>query len=197
MVSLSLATAIATLKPLYLFVIGMVIYSIFVFKFYKFIAKRDILELNLVQYSESEWEWLQNLLKVFFYIVEYIILFPIFIAVWFTIFGLLLLLMSKNQEIGVTLLIAMAIVSAVRVTSYYSEGLSKDLAKMLPFALLGILIVDISFFSIDNVLDGIVQIPSLLETIIYYLIFAISIEFILRIYALIFSSNEEITPIEE
>jgi len=35
------------LKPLVIFVLGMVVYSIFIFKFYRFIAKKDVFELNL------------------------------------------------------------------------------------------------------------------------------------------------------
>ena len=176
--SFTSAAAIEILKPLFLFVIGMVIYSVFVFKFYLFIAKRDIIEFNLKQYStRARWAWLKKVVYLLLYIVEYILLFPIFVSVWFAVFSILLLLLSR-QDISIILLISMAIVTTVRACSYYNEDLSKDLAKMLPFALLGVMLIDINFFSAESLLLGIYKVPSLFDTILYYLIFTIFIEFV-------------------
>lgn len=181
----SLSEGLKIITPLFLFVVAMTLYSIFVFKFYRFVATRDIFELNLQQYkSQSKWGWIKMISSILLYILEYLILFPIFVFLWFAVFSILLLLLSR-QEFSIILLISMAIVSAVRVASYYSEDLSKDLAKMLPFALLGIFLIDISFFSLETIPDALAQIPSLLDTIIYYLIFAIVIELILRLVTLI------------
>jgi hypothetical protein len=195
--SFTSAAAIEILKPLFLFVIGMVIYSVFVFKFYLFIAKRDIIEFNLKQYStRARWAWLKKVVYLLLYIVEYILLFPIFVSVWFAVFSILLLLLSR-QDISIILLISMAIVTTVRACSYYNEDLSKDLAKMLPFALLGVMLIDINFFSAESLLLGIYKVPSLFDTILYYLIFTIFIEFILRLFALIFKPSvgpEEFSP---
>jgi hypothetical protein len=187
---ISFGEAMTVLTPLYLFVIGMVVYSVFIFKFYQFIAKRDLISLNLEQYSESNWAWLQTFLRVVLYIIEYIILFPIFISVWFGIFAALIMVLSKDQSTSIILLIAMAIVSAVRVTSYYNEDLSKDLAKMLPLALLGVFLIDINFITFDTIVSRVGDMPSLLSTVLYYLIFAMSIELLLRIYVLIFGRDE-------
>jgi len=192
MVELTLATGATTLTPLILFVAGMAIYTIFIFKFYKFIARRDIFEFDLQQYhTHAKWEWLKKVAYFVLYLLEYVILFPILVSLWFIVFAVLLMLLSKNHDIEIILLIAMAIVSTVRVTAYYDEDLSKDVAKMLPFGLLAVLLVDISFFSIAGLQSGILEMVGLVDIIIYYLIFAIFIEFVLRILTLIFIQDEE------
>ena len=88
--------------------------------------------------------------------------------------------MAKSAANNI-LLVSIALVSTVRIAAYYNEDLSKDLAKMQPFALLGIFLIDISYFSFSASLEVIKQIPSFWKIMIYYLIFAIVLEFILRI----------------
>ncbi|MFC1801468.1 hypothetical protein ACFLZB_03310 [Nanoarchaeota archaeon] len=174
------------LKPLVLFVIGMVIYSLFVFKFYRFLGRRDIFELKL-----KEKYGVGKFLGVIWYIVEHLVLFPLFVFIWFMVVSGLLMLLSKNQTVGGILLIAMALVAAVRITAYYHEDLSKDLAKMLPFALLGIFLIDISFFSWSTSLDLIKQVPSFWNIVVYYLVFIIVLEFVLRIISLMIPKRKE------
>jgi len=85
----------------------------------------------------------------------------------------------------------MALVASVRVAAYYKEELSVDLAKMLPFALLGVFLVDISFFSVEHSKSILFSIPQYSETILYYLIFTIVLEFLLRILFFFFGHEEE------
>ncbi len=191
MLTLSLDTAFQTLAPLFLFVIAMVIYSVFIFKFYRFIATRDIFEFNLQQYhSRAQWAWLKKTLYLFLYFLEYVILFPIFVSIWFVTFAVLLMFLSRTPNTNLILLIAMAIVSSVRITAYYDEDLSKDLAKMLPFGLLAVLLVDISFISYTTLQTALLDSLTFVDTILYYLLFAIIIEFVLRIFTFIFVSDE-------
>ena len=75
----------------------------------------------------------------------------------------------------------MAVVSAIRVTSYYNEDLSRDLAKILPFALLGVFVIDFTYFKIADSLDVLRQVAAQAETILYYLIFVMILELALRI----------------
>ncbi len=191
MIELSLDTAISTIKPLSIFVVTMVVYAIFIFKFYRFIATRDIFELDLQQYSSrSSWAWLEKFLSIILYILEYLVIFPLLVALWFGVFSLLLIFLSK-QDVSLVLLVAIAIVSSIRITSYYNEDLSKDLAKMLPFALLGVFLIDISFFTFDTIPNTLLSIPDYFNIIIYYLLFTILIEFILRIATFIFGLENE------
>ena len=75
---------------------------------------------------------------------------------------------------------AFAIIVAIRITAYYTEDLSKDVAKMLPFAILAIFLVDSSYFSIETVTDRINAIPDYINEILQFLILIIIVEWILR-----------------
>ncbi|MBU0615914.1 MAG: hypothetical protein KJ601_07515 [Nanoarchaeota archaeon] len=190
----SLGEAQSVTKPLVLFVVGIVAYAFFVFKFYRFLASRDIFDLNLQQYSGKGTGFFVKLLKLILYCIEYLLLFPLFSFFWFGIITALLAFLSKSNDISGILLIAMALVAAVRITAYFTEDLSKDLAKMLPFALLGVFLVDISYFSFQGSLEVLKQLPEMWKTIVYYLGFTILLEFVLRIgFSIIspFLSKEE------
>ncbi len=179
-IGFSVNEAQAVIEPLFLFVAGIIVYAIFIFKFYRFIASRDIFKLNLQKYSESFFGFLEKLLSGIFYIIEYLIVFPFITFFWFGILAFVMMALSK-AEVGVTLMISMALVAAIRISAYYNEDLSKDLAKMLPFALLGVFLVDISYFSYDNFISRVISIPSLWKQLVYYLAFVILLEFLLRI----------------
>jgi hypothetical protein len=78
-------------------------------------------------------------------------------------------------------LVSIALVSAIRVAAYYSEDLSRDLAKMLPFALLGIYLVDQSYFEFEVSLELLKSVPEYWRLLVYYFAFIIALEFVLRI----------------
>jgi hypothetical protein len=181
MANFSFAEAQTVTMPLLIFVAGIVIYALFVFKFYRFLSRKNIFELNLQQYNKAALGWLKKFFSLIFYVIEYLIIFPLFTFFWFGIITILLVFLAKSQNAGNLLLIAMALVAAVRVTAYFTEDLSRDLAKMLPFALLGIFLVDVSFFSLENSLATLKVLPSMWKVMIYYLGFTIALEFVLRI----------------
>ena len=168
-------------KPLIFYIIGITIYAIFIFKFYKFISKRDIFKLELRKYSESYEGFFSIMVKIVFYIFENLILIPLLVFFWFAVLAMVFLILSKSTSPHQILIIAVSLVAAVRITSYYNENLSQDLAKMIPFALLGIYLVDATFFSIEGSLSIAKQIPTLWKVGIYYLFFVIFLEFVLRI----------------
>lgn len=185
----SLDEAIQTAKPLILFVIGMVVYSVFIFKFYRFIATRDIFKLNLAEYSRSRWEGVEEGVVFLFYILEHIIIFPLLTFVWFIFFSILLIFMSEDQPTSVLFLFSMAIVASTRISAYYNEELAKEIAKTLPLTLLAIfLVTGLSYFSLESTWLAIKSIPLLWKTIVYYLFFIVSLEIILRVLLFIYNN---------
>ncbi len=192
---LSIEKATEVLLPLVLFSIVMVVYSIFVFKFYRFVARKNIFDLNLNQYNRFSNPVFYKSLRVVLYFIEYVLIFPIFSVFWFGVLSLLLTFLTKNQSASHILLISMTLVIAVRITAYYSEELSKDIAKLIPFGLLSVFLVDVSGVSFLNSFNLVLNIPPLWETIAYYLIFAILLEFVLRIFygiaTFVFNVREE------
>lgn len=176
--------------PLALFVLGMTVYAIFIFKFYRFLARKDIFEIDLEKYSDVKFGGLKKFFRVVFYIIQHLLLFPLFVFLWFAMISVLLMVLAKGQTAGSILLISMALVATIRVAAYYNEALSVDLAKMLPLALLGVFLIDISFFSFDASLELIKQIPALSKTVGYYLVFIIALELVLRIISSVLPKKE-------
>jgi len=173
-----------------IFTIFITLYALFTWNFYRFLAKRDLLELNLSRYNQSEHSFIQKFLEVILYVVEYIIILPIVVFFWFFVMAIILLFLAKDHSIGSIALISACIVGAVRITAYYSEDLSKDLSKMFPFTILAIALVTPGFFDIDGMLGKISQIDTLFFDILIYLIVIIGLEFILRMLQLIAPEKE-------
>ena len=178
---LNMYDAIDLLRPVVVYILGMTVYAVFVFNFYRFVATRDMFEVDLSKYQESRFRWVRAFLHIVMYVVKYLIVFPVFAFFWFAILTLILTFLSKQQSFTEILLMALATVSAIRVASYYNEALSMDLAKILPFAVLGIFVVNTSFFTISDSLDTLLEAESYTENILYYLAFLIALEFALRL----------------
>lgn len=180
---LSVDGALDLLRPLAVYVVGMAIYAVFIFKFYRFVASRDMFELDFSKYETSRFKFVRTLLHFVFYVLRYLILFPFFAFFWFAVLTIILAFLSsaEKREIADVLLVALATVGTIRIASYYNEDLSRDLAKILPFAVLGIFLIDASFFDISESLEILRQVDDHRETILYYLIALVALEFALRL----------------
>ena len=173
--------ALEVLGPVGLYVLGISLYAIFIFRFYRSVAARDMFALDLSRYEESRRRWLRRLLGVVMYVAKYLIVFPAYAFFWFAVLTLILTFLSRERPFEDILLIALATVSAIRVTSYYNEDLSRDVAKILPFAVLAIFLIDASFFEPSASLSVLEQANDHRETILYYLLFLVLLEFALRL----------------
>ena len=169
-------------------VLLVVIYAIFIWKFYQSISTKNLIELNLNQYNKAAHPLFSKILAVIFYVIEYIIIFPILIFIWFSIFTLFLILLTENLPIESLLLISATVIAAIRLTSYYKKKLSEDLAKLIPFTLLAISLVNPKFFSIERIFNQFRELSLIFSDIIIYLVFIIVLEGILRLVDFIFSS---------
>lgn len=171
-----------------------VIYSIFVYYFYRFLARKNLFEINLSQYNQYSSPGIVKFFAVLFYFIEYILFLPIMVFFWFGVLAILILMMAEGVETPTVLLISAALVASVRVTSYISENLAKDLAKVFPFTIIAVAITQKGFFNVSSFLSRIGEIPSLFSNIIYYLIFIAVIEILMRVaesLTLLFKSTKE------
>jgi len=176
------------------YTIFIAIYAIFIWKFYKFLASREILALNLRQYNHSKYPSLEKFFAILLFSIEYIVILPFLVLFWFAILSLFLLILSE-QSAQQILLIAAAIIASTRITAYISEDLSKDLAKMLPFAVLSIFLINAHFLDGGNIISKLVEIPLLFNNILYFIVFIFVIEYVLRIIysiAQLFASEKNV-----
>lgn len=186
---INLTDAITILKPLSFLVIGIVLYSIIIFNLYKFLAKRDVIDLNLTKHKESRFGFVKIFFGFFIYLFENILLAPIFTFIWFAFLMLLIIFLAKEGSVDTILMLSMALVAAIRVTAYYNENLSTDLAKTLPFVLLAVFITESSTLSISSFLETIKAVPAHLNILIYYFIFAVLLELVLDFSYRIFHAS--------
>ena len=178
--------ALLIMKPLLLFVFAMSLYAIFVFKFYRFLSRRDILQLNLERHNNARHRLIRKSISFVFYCLKFLFVFPIIAFFWFLVLTVLLTIMAKGQGLDGILLVSMAVVGSIRVSSYYNEALSTDLAKILPFALLGILLIDSSIVSFSGAVENLMAALARWETMAYYLVAIVVLEFALRMVSTIF-----------
>lgn len=171
-----------TYLQLFIFVLSLSVYAIFVWKFYKTLSKRDLFKIDLEKYNlpGTKHRTLGKVGSVLSYILKYGIVFPLYIFLWFVILSLFLLLLTEDVTISHILLVSISVVSATRMISYYKEDLSSDLAKLVPFALLAVSLVDPNFFSIETTIQNLSQIPLMWSQILQFLVFSIVLEWILR-----------------
>ena len=178
---LSVDRAFDLLSPVAIYILGMAVYAIFVFKYYRFVAARDMFAVDLSKYAASKFRWMRIFLHIVMYVAKYLVLFPFFAFFWFAVLTLILTFLSKDRSFPDVLLMALVTISSIRVTAYYNEDLSRDLAKILPFAVLAIFLIDTSFFAISESLDMLKGTQGYTENILYYLLFLIAMEFVLRL----------------
>lgn len=185
----------------FLLALLILIYAVFIWKFYRWIATKNLLELNLNKYNKSQHPAMAKMVAGAFYLLEYIVILPFLIFFWFLIFTVFLLLLTENLPVGNLLIISATIIAAIRMTAYYNEDLSKDLAKLVPFTLLGISIINPNFFDIGRIISQISEIPQFINQIVFYLIFIVVLEIVLRVFEFAFSifnlREEDVKPVEQ
>ena len=168
-------------------VILVVIYCIFVWKFYKSVSRKNVIELDLNQYNKSNDEAFTKSLAVIFYVLEYIIIFPLLIFVWFFAFTIFLIFLTENIPLSTILILSGTVIAAIRLTSYYKKQLSEDVAKLIPFTLLAVSLLNPTFFSIERVFNQFKALPSTFGDMFIYLGFIIALEAVLRTVDFLFS----------
>lgn len=173
-----------------------VVYAVFVYFFYRYLAKKNLIGINLSKYNNSEHAVTLKFLAIVFYIVEYLVILPVLTFFWFAVLSILVLIMAESLSVSSVLLISAALVASVRITSYVSSKLSQDLAKMLPFTLLAIALTNPAFFEVSSLLMRFKEIPLLFSNFTYYLGFIVIVELVMRVGEFMYrltQSNEEQT----
>lgn len=170
----------ANLFNLGIYVAGMVLYAVVIWFFYRNLAKKEIFWGKIEQPKQGFFKFLSGIWGFFRYLIKSLIIFPLITFIWFLILGGFLLFLSKSQDVAHILLMSMSIIAAARVTAYFNEDLAKDVAKLVPFGLLGVFIVDPGYFSMSATILKFQSIPTFIHLILQYMIAIVLLEFILR-----------------
>ena len=155
------------------------------FIYSKQLAKRDLFELKLKVGSRFS-----NFFGRLVYFFKYLAIFPIYSFLWFLIFSFLLFLLSKSRPIEDILYFGIIVVAATRIGAYVSEKLAEDMAKLLPWSLILIFLIDPSAITIKSISSSFGIFYEQIPKVAKYLIFIVAVEWALRIGYWIFSPKQ-------
>jgi len=154
---------------LFYLIIMIAIYAIVIYHFYRYIAKRDCFRPSKRKHTKT------------IGFLKYTFLFPFVAILFFIGFSLMFIFLTDTEDISPILTTAFAIIIAIRITAYYTEELSKDVAKMLPFAILGIYLIKPTFFTLGYIINRAAQLPENINIVLQFILLIILVEWILRI----------------
>ena len=144
-------------------IVAISVYSVFVFIFYRALAKRDLITLNLNHYSDNLSGRVRKYARTILFVLQYIVVVPVLITFWTLVLAIILTLLSPDADHSRNALIATSVVGAVRILSYWTEDLSRDVAKMLPFGVLGVFLVgdaQVQISEIEELFSGLNEIAT-------------------------------------
>ena len=167
--------------PTLMAIIAIAVYSGFVFMFYRILAKKDQQTLDLSKYADDFGGKVKKYLRSMLFVVQYIVVVPILIAFWTLVLAVILTLLSDSSDHTRNALIATSVVGAVRILAYWTEDLSRDVAKMLPFAVLGVYLVSSTSVQWSEFRELLESLPELAKSFFSSLVLLAILETLLRI----------------
>lgn len=165
------------------------IYALISWKFYRFIARKDIIKLNLARYNQSDHPVGSKLLATLLYFLEYIIILPFLIFFWFAVFAGFLFLLVEESSAHTVISLSAAIIASIRMLAYYKQDVAEEIAKLFPITVLVVFITNAKFTSLTKVLEGATQLPTFFNTIASYFLFIAALEILLRFLGVLFDAE--------
>lgn len=167
--------------PTLMAIIAIAAYSGFVFMFYRLLAKRDLLTLDLKRYEDSMTGRIRVFFRSLLFVAQYVLLIPILIGFWTVVMATILTLLSDISDHTRNAMIATSVVGAVRILAYWTEDLSRDVAKILPFAVLGVFLVGSTSVNFSEFKALYSNLPELADAYLNSLILLSILETVLRV----------------
>ena len=167
--------------PTLMAIIAIAAYSGFVFMFYRLLAKRDLLTLDLKRFENSMTGRIRVFFRSLLFVAQYVLLIPILIGFWTVVMATILTLLSDSSDHTRNAMIATSVVGAVRILAYWTEDLSRDVAKMLPFAVLGVFLVGSTSVNFSEFKALYSNLPELADAYLNSLILLSILETVLRV----------------
>ena len=98
---------------LFLLVFVFVVYAVFIWKLYRFIARKDIIPFDLTKFHKEEQHAYNKFISIAGYFIKNIIIFPLLIFFWYAVFTIFLMLLTENLQLSQILIISAIIISAI------------------------------------------------------------------------------------
>jgi len=160
-------------------VIALAIAMLIVWYMYRKIAKRDMFSIPDKYYGGGLVGSVKKLFSIIMYFIKYGLLFPIYSFLMFALLSISIFFLSTGMPVVTILYVSIVIISVVRLLAYINEDASQELAKMLPFALILLILTNPNITQQYRFPD-VVELKDAFTSIWQYFIFLIGLEFILR-----------------
>lgn len=166
------------LKQFGLIVLGLTVYCVFVFSFYRRVSRTLIFEFKPV----GEKKGFRAFLVHASYVAKYLFLGPLYLFVWASLLALLIFLMADSLAVLQCLYVSLGLLATIRITSYYNQDLSVDVAKIMPFSLLAVVLIDINKIRFDIFIEKLKEVPTIWQTAVMMFAVIVFLELLLRMY---------------
>ena len=161
--------------------IAIALYCVIVYRFYRFIASRDVFGFDAHAIEVERKDLRRRVMDTLMGFGMYGVLFPIAVFIWFAAFAVMLFFLAKDLSLEQILVVAACFVAAIRLVSYYKQDLSRDMAKLIPFVVLGAIIIEPDFFSVSLAVTRFQALSSFLPELAAYFLFLVLVEWVLRV----------------
>jgi len=158
-----------------------VIIAMFIWQFYRSMSRRNLFVLNLNKYNKTKHPVLNKTFATLIYIVEYLLIMPFIILLWFAALVFILLLITEQAVLGKVLLITAAMVMGVRILAYHNEAVAQDLSKMFPFIALSLFLLSPEKFDFNSVVGHLSQLGALFSNVLWFLVAIYVVEIFFRL----------------
>ena len=128
-------------------VIGIAIYTLFVWYFYRYISKRDIFPKFFYVLEKVE---NPSLARKIFFVGIYIVLFPIVIFIWFVVLSFFVYLIGEDMPMHLAIFVSMSVIGVVRILAYYREDAAREIAKVIPYGILALFLTSAAVYQDPN-----------------------------------------------
>lgn len=135
------------------FIIGIYIFALFYDFFFERLSRKEIFKIELkainLEYSYTDMSFGQ----IFRFLIKSVVFFPLLASIITIFTTIFLILMSKDQSVQTIASISVAVVMVVRILAYTNERLAKDVSKVLPFALLTVILTNPTTFAESDLIN--------------------------------------------
>ncbi|PIT84667.1 hypothetical protein COU37_01960 [Candidatus Micrarchaeota archaeon CG10_big_fil_rev_8_21_14_0_10_45_29] len=157
------------------------LYAIFAGSFYETLSKRAIFRLQMPKPLLFGQEDIHiGLRDIIVFIFEYTIIFPLITLIWVSALTIFLLALSSAPVADVAIL-SLSIVAATRICAYYDEQIAVDVAKLLPIALLALVVADPGSLSQNIIIERSSELLASANRFFTVFAFLIAMEWSLRL----------------
>jgi len=158
--------------------LGILAFSYFIWKSSQILTRREVFLLK--QRYSAEGKEISLRRKRIFYVVEYVVVFPIMLYGWIVVCFFFMYALNTSLGFDTLTLIMVGIITATRIAAHWNEKLAEDIMKFLPFNLLFTLLFN-PVLDFQTIVSTVGKFPSIMLELTIFIAFIGILEGILKL----------------